>query len=272
MQIPLEDNFDDIISKAQKGLRISDRELIEKTNLSLNEISSVKSGNVNDAAIRKLAQTLNLDENSLIKIAHCQWSPKSIAIDCLEIYQTSFGDMNVNSYLIWDSNTKSAITFDTGTNASEMISSIESRDLIVKALFITHSHYDHIAALTRLHKSTKAPFYISQSEAIENAKLIDSGQKFLIDSLTIDTLDTCGHSSGGITYFIQGLSRPIAVVGDALFAGSMGGAATAYDQALEKNRKNIFTLPDNTIICPGHGPMTTVIEEKENNPFYPEFK
>jgi glyoxylase-like metal-dependent hydrolase (beta-lactamase superfamily II) len=62
------------------------------------------------------------------------------------------------------------------------------------------------------------------------------------------------------------------VVGDAIFAGSMGGGLVSYADALANNRKSIFTLPDDTVICPGHGPLTTVGEEKQHNPFYPEFQ
>jgi glyoxylase-like metal-dependent hydrolase (beta-lactamase superfamily II) len=77
---------------------------------------------------------------------------------------------------------------------------------------------------------------------------------------------------GGITYVITGLAKPVAIVGDALFAGSMGGGMISWGDALETNRKQIFTLADDTVLCPGHGPMTTVAEEKSHNPFYPEFR
>jgi glyoxylase-like metal-dependent hydrolase (beta-lactamase superfamily II) len=60
----------------------------------------------------------------------------------------------------------------------------------------------------------------------------------------------------------------LAIVGDAIFAGSMGGGAVSYEEALRTNRQSIFTLPDNTVLCPGHGPLTTVGEEKRNNPFF----
>jgi glyoxylase-like metal-dependent hydrolase (beta-lactamase superfamily II) len=71
-----------------------------------------------------------------------------------------------------------------------------------------------------------------------------------------------------MTYVVKGLSRPIAVVGDSLFACSMGGGNVSYDDALQNNLEKILTLPDETIICPGHGPMTTVGEEKVHNPFF----
>ena len=91
-------------------------------------------------------------------------------------------------------------------------------------------------------------------------------------ALEIETRLTPGHSVGGITYVVSGLGRPVAVVGDAIFAGSMGGGGISYSDALSNNRKRIFTLADDTILCPGHGPLTTVGEEKRHNPFYPEFQ
>ena len=71
-----------------------------------------------------------------------------------------------------------------------------------------------------------------------------------------------------MTYVVTGLSRPIAIVGDSIFAGSMGGGNVSYHDALQNNADKILSLQDKTIICPGHGPMTTVGEEKQHNPFF----
>jgi len=65
-----------------------------------------------------------------------------------------------------------------------------------------------------------------------------------------------------------GLARPVAIVGDSMFAGSMGGGSVSYKDAVQNNFEKILTLPDDTIICPGHGPMTSVGEEKKHNPFF----
>jgi hydroxyacylglutathione hydrolase len=93
--------------------------------------------------------------------------------------------------------------------------------------------------------------------------------KWNVGALSIEPRLTRGHSEGGTTYVINGLSRPVAVVGDAIFAGSIGGPKLSYADALEGIRSQILSLPDNTVICPGHGPLTTVGEEKANNPFFP---
>ena len=69
---------------------------------------------------------------------------------------------------------------------------------------------------------------------------------------------------------VAGLERPVAVAGDSLFAGSMGGGNVSYEDALRNNREKILTLPDETIVCPGHGPLTTVGKEKRENAFFAE--
>ncbi len=87
-------------------------------------------------------------------------------------------------------------------------------------------------------------------------------------ALEIEARLTSGHSAGGTTYVISGLERPVAIVGDSLFAGSMGGGAVSYQDALKNNLEKILTLPEETIVCPGHGPLTTVGKERKENPFF----
>jgi len=86
--------------------------------------------------------------------------------------------------------------------------------------------------------------------------------------LKIKALLTWGHSRGGMTFFVAGLARPVAIVGDSIFAGSMGGGNVSYKDAIKNNLEKILTLPNETVICPGHGPLTTVGEEKQHNPFF----
>ena len=87
----------------------------------------------------------------------------------------------------------------------------------------------------------------------------------------IKTKHTYGHSLGGMTYIVDGLAKPVAVVGDAMFAGSMGGGMISYSGCIANKSRKIMSLSDDTILCPGHGPITSVGEEKMNNPFFPEF-
>ena len=93
-----------------------------------------------------------------------------------------------------------------------------------------------------------------------------------LGSLRITNRDTPGHAADGVTYIVGNFPEDapsIAVVGDAIFAGSMGGAPENSELARQKIREQIFSLPKETLICPGHGPLTTVGQEIENNPFFP---
>ena len=113
--------------------------------------------------------------------------------------------------------------------------------------------------------------YVHQLELLNGCEPIEEGFKYSIDSLSLVVKHTHGHSVGGLTYVIDGIEKPVAVVGDAIFAGSMGGGIVSFADALRTNREQIMSLADDTVLCPGHGPLTTVVEEKENNPFFPEF-
>ncbi|MCB1088523.1 MAG: MBL fold metallo-hydrolase, partial [Verrucomicrobiae bacterium] len=182
-------------------------------------------------------------------------------------------DMRVNAFLIWDLDSREAAAFDTGTNCDPMLAEVETRGLSLRYVFITHTHNDHVADLDRLKAAAPgARILANREEPWPGAENFVEGASFPLKALSIETRTTSGHSIGGTTYVVTGLAHPVAVVGDALFAGSMGGGMVSYADALKNNREKILTLPDDTILCPGHGPLSTVAEEKRHNPFFPELK
>jgi hydroxyacylglutathione hydrolase len=270
--IPLEDNFTDILGKAQRGLKLMDGDLASRAGVSVDALVTAKGGKVDEGALQKLAKVLDLAPAALIESAKQAWYPPALQVNGLAQFNTPYNDITVNSYLIWDAKSKEGIAFDTGADASGMLKAAQDRQLSVKLILLTHTHPDHIADLDRLKRETGASAHVCALEAIPGAEQFQAGVSFQIGNLKIETRQTSGHSKGGITYVISGLERSVAVVGDALFAGSMGGGMVSYADALANNRKHIFSLPDDTVICPGHGPLTTVREEKRHNPFYPEFK
>jgi glyoxylase-like metal-dependent hydrolase (beta-lactamase superfamily II) len=148
-----------------------------------------------------------------------------------------------------------------------MIALAKSKELDVRAIFLTHTHGDHIFDLDRLRTGTDAPAYVGDREPLDGAEPFAVGRIWHFGTLKVETRLTWGHSQGGITYVVSGLTRPVAVVGDAVFAASMGGGMISYADALRTNKEEILTLPDETVLCPGHGPLTTVGEEKRHNPF-----
>lgn len=269
--IPLEDSFADVIGKAQRGLKIGDETLAGSAGITVEELTRVKGGEFDEAIVRKLAAPLNLAENALVTLGQKAWNPPAHELHGLAQFTTQFEDMTVNSYLVYELFTKAAIAFDTGANASEMLSFAQKHLLRIKLILITHSHPDHIADLARLQKMTYSKAYSSAAEPVEGTETFSPGKKFELGNFEIQTRQTSGHAKGGISYVVNGLKQPVAVVGDALFCCSMGGGMVSYEEALRTNRESLFTLPDNTIVCPGHGPLTTIGEQKQYNPFYPEF-
>lgn len=273
MKIPIEDFYEDIIGKAMRGLHISESELARRTGVPADIIARLCRGEFCDEpALRKIAPELGLDPGAITASAARIWHPRKVELDGLAIFNTPYRDMRVNAYLIWDPDSSVAAVFDTGNDATPILAEIRKRGLRLEAIFLTHTHNDHIADLDRL--MTAAPDAVlraNRDESWPGATVFDEGKTIPLGGLAIETRTTSGHSVGGTTYVITGLERPVAVVGDALFAGSMGGGIVSYPEALENNRSKIMTLPDNTVLCPGHGPMTTVGEEKRHNPFFPEY-
>ena len=274
MSIPLEDLFNDVIAKAQRGLGLSDSRLAAKSGLTVDEILNAREGSADYALLLKLAPHLNLHGPSLVTMSHNAWRPLEVKLPGLAQFNTTYHDMTVNAYLVWDAETKNAVAFDTGADAGPMIDFIQKNDLNLSLIFLTHTHPDHIMDLAKLSADGAVTAFVHAREACAGAKTFELNETDCWQSggLKIEPRSTWGHSKGGISYVVSGLSKPVVIVGDALFASSMGGGMISFADALATNRKEIFSLPDNTVLCPGHGPLTTVGEEKAHNPFYPEFK
>jgi len=270
--LPLEDSFQDILGKAQRGLKISNETLARESGVTPADYECLLGGDFDEATARKVAPVLKLDASRLVALGKKEWHPGVAKFpDGLARTNTQYDDMTVNAYIVWDPATKKAAIFDTGADCSPLLEIIREKGLQPELILLTHTHGDHIADLSKLTKATGASVHGHKSEVSGNAKPLEWGDTFALGGLKIETRRTSGHAVGGTTYFITGLETPVAVVGDAIFAGSMGGGAISYEDALRTNRESIFTLPDNTILCPGHGPLTTVGLEKKHNPFYPEF-
>ncbi len=271
MKIPLEDTYADILSKARRGRGIDLETLAAGAGLSNGAANGVLGGAYDETGARSMAGVLGLCPERLARIARSEYQPEEIVLlDGFSQFNTPFDDMTVNSYLVWDPATRKAAAFDTGSDCTGMLAAIAEHQLSVEAILLTHSHGDHVLELDRLKEKTGAPAWIGEKEPLEGAESFAAGKTFQIGGLRVETRSTWGHSAGGVTYVVGGLSRTIAVVGDAIFAGSMGGGAVSYEAALTTNRENILTLPDETVICPGHGPLTTVGEQKRVNPFFPD--
>jgi glyoxylase-like metal-dependent hydrolase (beta-lactamase superfamily II) len=268
-KIQLEDFHDDIIGKAMRGLGIGKNEMASRLGCAKDNIEDVLAGGVNIPLISAMAMELHLDAEKLLRSVSKEWHPTPLLINGLKQFNLPFGDMLVNAFVAWDAQTKRAWVFDTGPVSEPILGFLNQESLLVDSIFLTHTHRDHIACLDELKVgSGNSPVYVHELEAMDECTSIREGFEHRADGLSLRALHTHGHALGGITYVIEGLDKLVAIVGDAIFAGSMGGGMISYEDALRTNREKIMTLPDETILCPGHGPLTTVGQEKENNPFF----
>jgi len=271
-RIPLEDNFADVIGKAQRGLGLTDEQLATRADVSLADLAIVKGGKSIDTVIRRVARHLRLSSDALVALAHQAWYPEQPLFPRgFAMFNTPYGDMTVNSYLVWDARSRVAAAFDTGASCTAMLDVIHAENLTLRYVFLTHTHEDHVADLPRLAAETRAEVWSSEREPVAfpgTQCFKDNAHFHLGDEIAIKTILTSGHSPGLTTYFVTGLSWPLAIVGDALFASSMGGSATHFSEQYRNNFDKILTLPRSTVLAPGHGPLTTLAQEKKHNPFF----
>jgi glyoxylase-like metal-dependent hydrolase (beta-lactamase superfamily II) len=270
-RIPLEDNFTDVIGKAQRGWKISDAELCVRAGVSAADLAAVKAGRPIDAVLRRVARHLRLDPDTLEDLAHARWSPRQPVFPRgFAMFNTAFENMTVNSYLVWDTRTRLAAAFDTGADCGALLDTVAAERLTVRYIFLTHTHEDHIADLARLAAATRAEVWASEREPAPHAgaRTFAENAHFHLGETAVKTLLTWGHSPGQTTFFVTGLSWPLAIVGDALFAGSMGGSEEHFGEQQRNDQEKIFRLPRDTVLACGHGPLTTVAEERAHNPFF----
>lgn len=271
----LEDHVGDVIRKARAMSNVSAEAAASAAGLAASDLSTLEeSGKIakrpNYAA---LANLLGLGAAKLEGIAN-GWRPADKDISVwreLRPFTTTAQNTTVNCYLIWDEVSRDAALFDTGWDAQPILKTIEENQLVLRHVFITHTHDDHIAALSGVReKFPKARLHSSSKSAPVDQR--NRANDFIhLGSLRITNRPTPGHAEEGTTYVIGTWPEDaphVAIVGDAIFAGSIGTGNQSWDLARQKVREQIFSLPAETLICPGHGPLTTVAEEKAHNPFF----
>jgi glyoxylase-like metal-dependent hydrolase (beta-lactamase superfamily II) len=275
MSIPLEDSVGDIIGKAQRGLGLDDEALAKRLEISSYELSVVKEiKNAPAGEVTRLARELELDGHALQELAEGKYQPVARAPEPgFFMATTAYGDVKVNAYLVWDKETKLAAAFDSGGDAQPLVDEIKKRGLRLQDVYLTHTHADHVAEVDRLIEKAggSVGVHVPEGEKLGGAVPFKPGVTFKLGRLHIESRETSGHSPAGTSYHIHGLDAPLTIVGDALFAGSVGGIKADYHGSLKLIRDHILSGQDNTVLAPGHGPLTTIKQEKDHNPFFPEF-
>ncbi len=267
--LPIEDDFQDVLAKAMRGLGLDIPTLATRAGVPESGVTALLKGEIEPALLAAVAPPLGLGQEALLALAVGEEpAPEPDFPDGLFRVNSPYADMTVNAYLLWDPGSSHAVVIDSGADVSELLEKIETRGLSVDRILLTHTHGDHLFDVDRLAEATGAPVFSPEAEPLPGVGVILPGSLVESGALRIEARPTTGHSKGGTTYVIEGLALPVAIVGDALFARSMGGPKISYADCLRGVREQILTLPDETILCPGHGPLTTVGTEKRWNPFF----
>ncbi|MEE2659081.1 MAG: MBL fold metallo-hydrolase [Candidatus Latescibacterota bacterium] len=275
----LEDEFGDVVSKSRRGQELTLGQLAERCDLGEAQISQIESyeWTPEDEVIVRLAAALGLSAQRLSASARSTFFPAQpagaehgdLTVDML-VLGTSF---LMNGYVVGCPVTGIGAVVDPGFQATRIMEIVERRGWKVESVFLTHGHDDHISALDEICEETGAAALISDGDASMlggrrrwiRGPLVP-GQAVEVGSQQLQVRSTSGHTSGGVSL----LHAELAFVGDALFAGSLGGTRNvgAFEEQRFAVAEHLLKLPASTTLYPGHGPATTAGEEAANNPFF----
>ena len=196
------------------------------------------------------------------------------------------GPLQTNCYVLGDDKSKEAVIIDPGGDFEEIKKCLDKLKLKVKYIILTHGHFDHTGALSQLKKATGAEILIHSADAgmlsqngqaqvffLESGtatcsadRTLKDGDKIQFGENVLEVLHTPGHTLGGISLIID----KMIFTGDTLFCGSVGRSdlpGGSYRKLIDSIRTKLLTKFDDYVIYPGHGPESTVGEERRDNPF-----
>jgi hydroxyacylglutathione hydrolase len=198
------------------------------------------------------------------------------------------GPLQCNCSVIGDEASREAMVIDPGDDIERVLSLIQKHNLQVKQIVITHAHIDHVGGAMKLRAATGAPILLNQNDyallkmldvqaawigmptpgKVDIDQSLGQSDTVKAGSLSAEVLHTPGHTEGSICLYFPIENKLIA--GDTLFAGSIGRTdlpGGSYEKILHSLHESVLALPDKTVVVPGHGPLTTIGEERESNPF-----
>lgn len=204
----------------------------------------------------------------------------------MKILHMELGPIGTNCYIVYDDSTKEAMVIDPAWNYAKIDKVLTDQELDLKFVFLTHGHADHIGALQEIRNKRDVPVYVSKGDSflIQNSannlsefmgkKIECASPEFTVSdddtiklsTLTFTVLETPGHTPGGVCLYGEG----VVFSGDTLFQYSIGRtdfSGGSYDQLINSIEEKLMVLPDETVVLPGHGPATTIGEERRINPF-----
>lgn len=205
----------------------------------------------------------------------------------IKIGRMVVGAVQTNCYFLHNADTNEVVVIDPGDKGKMIYQELTARGYKIKAVLLTHGHFDHIMGADDIRKSAGVLVYLGEHEEklISDAQLnvsamfgtpyttkadvfVKDGEILELAGMKIKVLHTPGHTAGGVSYYLE--EEGILICGDTLFLESVGRTDFPTSSAQELKtaiHEKLFTLPDDVYVYPGHGPTTTIGHEKENNPF-----
>ncbi|WLR49774.1 MBL fold metallo-hydrolase [Bacillus tianshenii] len=203
--------------------------------------------------------------------------------------QLPLGPLQTNAYIVWNDNNE-AVVIDPGGEAEKLFQWLDERSLQVKAVLLTHAHFDHIGAVDEVRERFNVPVYLHKNEkdwlmdpasngseffllsksitAKPADQLFEGEQALTISSFEFEVLETPGHSPGSVSFYVKDAN--VVFAGDTLFARSIGRTdlpGGSHKVLIDSIHDKLLSLPESTTVAPGHGPTTTVQSEMDGNPF-----
>ena len=213
----------------------------------------------------------------------------SDAMNSMRIAKMELGPIGTNSYLLWESGGKEAVLIDAPPDSKDVVEShLEKESLVLKELWLTHGHWDHMAGASALlnddisvigHRADQMMFEEPgvmstfampgmNFEPVSITKWVNEGDVLNLFGRKVVVFHCPGHCPGNVIFWVQ--DEKVCFVGDVIFEGSVGRADLPggdFETLKHSIQTKVYNLPDDTEICPGHGENTTVGGERRNNPF-----
>ncbi len=274
---PLEDELGDVLEKALRLAALTENELAERAELDLERIADAIDyrGEFTVEEIDRLAGALNLNAIGLRAVASKHYPLPEIAglPCCLYPMRMAHGIGVANAYVVADCSRTSGILFDTGTDGEALRRVWPDQIKHIEAVCLTHCETEHLGGLAEVRRrwGDVPVFGPATSRGHPGIVPIGDGGELELGGFTISVWRTPGHSEAHNCYVVRrpAVKRavPLLLSGDLLFAGSVGGAYFCRDKMAKSLRRLLTQLPTETVVAPGHGPLTTLQNERVNNPF-----
>jgi hydroxyacylglutathione hydrolase len=198
------------------------------------------------------------------------------------------GPLHCNCSVIGDEVTREAMVIDPGDDIEDVLALVRKHNLQVKQIVVTHAHIDHVGGAMKLRAATAAPILLNQNDyallkmldvqaawigvknpgKVEIDRSLEQADTVQAGSLKGTVMHTPGHTEGSVCLYFP-LEKKL-IAGDTLFAGSIGRTdlpGGSFEKIMDSLHEKVMALPDDTVVVPGHGEMTTIGEERESNPF-----